>query len=993
MSSSKARIGQLMAIFALSGFSGLIYQSIWSHYLGLSLGHAAYAQSLVLAIYMGGLALGSWLASRHVHSLANAVLAYAVVELAIGVFGFVFHPGFVAYTGFSQEHALPALPANLVHAYQWGTAALLILPQCVLLGTTFPLMASACLRIDDGAQGRSLGGLYFTNSFGAAIGALVATFVLLPAIGMPGAMLVAGVANVIVAALAWSLSRASAASKPMPAATSSTQDGGSRRLLAGVLVAAAITGATSFAYEIAWVRMLNLALGTTLHSFELMLAAFILGLAAGAYWIHRKGDACGNALWLAGVAQVAMGACALASTLAFAQSFRWVGWLVQNLPHTDAGYRWFNFGSAGVALLVMFPAAFFAGSTLPLFTLALLREGQGERSVGRVYAANTLGAIVGVIVVVHLLVPGLGLHVSLLAAATLDIILGIVLLGVANAAPRAISFGAVAGMAMLLLAFFLGRPDPLAASSGVFRHGKLMQPEDNRMLSLADGKTATVSVFESTDGSVLTIAANGKPEAGLARTIEQAPAGDEVTMVIAGALPLALHPHPQEVGAIGWGSGLTTHTLLGVPGVRQVETIEIEPEMVEGARLFGERVARAYVDPRSHIVYEDARTYVAAGRRQYDVLVSEPSNPWVSGVASLFTSEFYTFAGRHLKPGGIFVQWLQSYEISDALQSRILSALLERFPYVDAYLAGSSDMVLVASASPLPPLDWRRLDHPSLKRELARVGLDDADAFTLRRLGGREVLQAYVRMSGGEAGHSDYYPDLALQAPRARFTNDYAKHLLLLATNGLPVLDLVDGRKLPRLSHLALSDNESSLVRYQLYAGVVNVAFRQPAAIRLLMQKRAPDEANALTRLLPLSRSRVPASALPAWSRDVAVLARYGPGALASEDLVGSWIDPTWLGSDQGPEVQAIMAAYRAAARRDAVAMRARAVAVLGLDAGLAPELREQMLVIAMSGAAGQKDRDGVRVLERRFGGALPAGDRYADLRRFLLAWADAPEK
>src|SRR5687767_7621575 len=194
-----------MAVFALSGFAGLIYQSIWSHYLGLTLGHAAYAQSLVLAIYMGGLALGAFIASRRSRQLRDAIGAYAIVEALIGIAGLVFHPLFLAYTAFSQDTVLPQLSGAAVPLYQWGTAAALMLPQCILLGTTFPLMAAGCLRDDPDAQGRALGGLYFTNSLGAALGALLATFALLPAIGMPGAMAVAGVINLFVAAWAWRL--------------------------------------------------------------------------------------------------------------------------------------------------------------------------------------------------------------------------------------------------------------------------------------------------------------------------------------------------------------------------------------------------------------------------------------------------------------------------------------------------------------------------------------------------------------------------------------------------------------------------------------------------------------------------------------------------------------------------------------------------------------------------------------------------------------------
>jgi spermidine synthase len=991
MSPGKSRLGQLMLVFTLSGLSGLIYQSIWSHYLGLTLGHAAYAQTLVLAIFMGGLALGSWLASHWVRRLDNAVRVYARVELVIGVFALGFHPLCQAYTTNSQDVVLPSLSPSLVHAYQWGSSALLILPQCVLLGTTFPLIASACIRVERG-EGRSLGGLYFSNSLGAAIGALVATFVLLPWIGMPGAMAFAGVVNLLVATRAWSLSRAEpgddAGSAPARQENAHAPVGWLRR---GVLLAAAITGATSFVYEVVWVRMLNMALGTTLHSFELMLAAFILGLAAGGYWIHRRGDSSPNTLWLAGVSQVLMGLCALASALAFAHSFAFVGWLVGVLPRTDAGYGWFNLGSASVALLVMFPTAFFAGSTLPLFTMSLLRRGQGERAVGWVYASNTLGAIVGVFAVVHLLIPILGLRLSLLLAASVDIALGVVLLawfgeGRAQLDKR---LGLAAGLAMLVVALLFGRVDPLAAASGVYRDGKLLDARHDRVRFLADGKTATVAVFESGDGRGITIATNGKPDAGMTRSFRLEPLADEVTMVMLGALPLALHEHPTDVAAIGWGSGLTTHTVLGSPRVKRMETVEIEPAMVHGARSFGERVRRAYEDPRSHIVYEDARTWFSAARRKYDVIISEPSNPWVSGVASLYTEEFYGFTGHHLKPGGLFVQWLQSYEISDELQARMVSALLKRFRYADAYLTNSTDLVLVASDSPLPPVDWKRLSYDDLETELARVGLVNDQALALRRVGGRGVLEAYVRMNGAQVGHSDFYPEVALRAPLARYKGDFALELPSLGQNGMPVLDAVDGRKVPNFDDIVPWDRSSSQVAYQVYSKVVNQAFHDPRAMADLKSGNGRSEAKAIESLLALSRQPVAMESMPRWSANLAQLAQFGPGALAPEDLKSSWIDATWLSPGQGPLVSAVMAAYRAAALRDAAGMRANATQVLAdATAPIAPQMREQMLVIALAGAAGQGDRPGMLALQSKYGRAIPASDTYDLVRRFLLAWA-----
>ena len=322
----------LLFVFVVSGFAGLIYQSIWSHYLGLVLGHAAYAQSLVLAIFMGGMSLGAWLAARWSTGWRELIRAYAAIELLIGLIGVAFHPIFVGYVDVSQNAILPALGADwIAHAYQWSTAALLIAPQCILLGMTFPLLSAGYLRLAPNDDGRVLGGLYFSNSIGAAAGALACTFVLLPLVGMPGSTLTAGLLNIFVALVAWPLGRMAESVEHRPAASApdrvepKTPGGSSARLL---FVAAAITGATSFIYEIGWVRLLNQALGTTVHSFELMLAAFIAGLAFGGNWIRRRGAAIVDPTSYAGVAQILMGIAALLSLPVFAHSFGLVEWIL-----------------------------------------------------------------------------------------------------------------------------------------------------------------------------------------------------------------------------------------------------------------------------------------------------------------------------------------------------------------------------------------------------------------------------------------------------------------------------------------------------------------------------------------------------------------------------------------------------------------------------------------------------------------------------------------
>ena len=986
----------LLALFVASGFAGLIYQAIWSHYLGLSLGHAAYAQTLVLAIFMGGMAVGAWLVSRKGVNWKRLIFAYGVVEILIGGAGLVFHWVFQAYSGLSQDVVYPALESEwAVRSWQWGTAALLIAPQSILLGMTFPLMSGGYLRVAPKSDGEILGGLYFTNSIGAAIGALTATFLLLPWVGMPGAIVVAGVVNLAVGALAFVVARkvdtlpAAEAPKPTaPEASGRTAGGVSASFYRMMLLAAAITGASSFVYEIGWVRMLNQSLGTTLHSFELMLAAFILGLAFGGLWIRRRSARLGDAVEYAGYAQVWMGVAALISIPVFGQSFRWVSALLSMVPRDDSGYTLFSIGSGVIALLVMFPAAFFAGMTLPLFTMALLRRGAGEASIGRVYAANTLGAIVGVALAVHVLIPLLGLRLAVTAAALADIVLGLVLLRVFadNIKPR-LYLGALATtMLALVVSLLVGRPTPEALASGVFRTGSVDLPGEAKVHFMRDGKTATVAVF--TQGNAATIATNGKPDASLELDIGRPPTGDEITMLLAGALPLVVHKDPKDVAVIGWGSGLTTHTLLGSPNLRKVDSIEIERAMIDGASLFGDRVSRGYRDPRSNIHIDDARTYFSTGQRRYDVIVSEPSNPWVSGVASLFTREFYAFLRGHLNPDGVVVQWLQTYELNDQLLLTMVSALVTEFPHVDAYLTSDADLLFVASESPIPPLDHSRVQAPVLREELKRVGLVGPGDYQVRRISSRDSLRTLVLLYGSEP-YSDYYPVVALEAPKARFAQTGADSVKWLIEPGLPVAEMLDGRMPPGLDSIvtASPDNQASMLHW--HARAIRAALLESDLA--IAERMSPGLAEHIKRLQRLSGGTVADADIAAWLESVAVVAENSISHLPARDHAGLWIEPTWIAADQQPEpIRAALAAYQAAAQRDAAAMNRLGLAALErLDASHPAAVREHMLVVAEIGAIASGRPEDVLPMERSLGPGIELSQLYGFTRSFLLAWAD----
>jgi predicted membrane-bound spermidine synthase len=794
---NQRRVTALYALFALSGFCGLIYESIWSHYLKLFVGHAAYAQTLVLAVFMGGMGLGAWLTARFTARLRNLLWAYAAVEAVIGLAALGFHAVFNGAVDWGYASLLPATCGGEGLCWsQWLLAALLILPQSVLLGTTFPLMSGGVLRLAPETPGGKLALLYFLNSIGAVAGVLASGFVLIPAVGLPGTLLTAGLGNIVIAALVYFIGKAAAegegAEVSPPAATGPAE----ARWLRTLLAVALLTGLTSFIYEVAWIRMLAMVFGSATHSFEIMLAAFILGLALGGLWIRSRIDGLRDALTALAVVQVAMGALALATLPLYSLTFDAMGWLMSGLARNDAGYVLFTVALKVIALAVMLPATFCAGMTLPLITVMLYRGGSGERAIGQVYAANTVGAIAGVLLAVHLLLPLAGLKWSMAIGAVADIAIGAWLLRAKFRDGVAASLG-VRGFALVALVCAVMLPlvvqfDPLRMSSGVYRDGRARFDAKTDVLFAQDGKTATVHLVR-TSGGVVTLATNGKSDGAIQMKPGEASTGDEVTMSLLGALPLAYKPQAAEVAVIGFGTGMSSATLLGSPHLQRLETIEIEPAMVEAARQFAPVNARAFDDPRHRIVIDDAKAFFARGARRYDVIVSEPSNPWVSGVSSLFTEEFYARARAHLKPGGLFVQWMHVYEIAPELVASVFAALTRSFPFYEIYVGSTGDLIIVASPeAALPARTDAVFGMPGVKAMLDRAGLRTPDHLAVQYMTSQQVLAPLVA-SYGMPPNSDFFPAVDLQGPKARFLRASATPWTLLHTAEVPALRALDG--------------------------------------------------------------------------------------------------------------------------------------------------------------------------------------------------------
>lgn len=786
-------------IFFLSGATGLIYESVWSHYIKLILGHAAYAQTLVLAIFMGGMAIGAWLVSRSSLRIKNLLMGYAAVEMVIGLFGLIFHAMFGLTSEWLFETLLPMTGGGTAAMLaKWGVATLLILPQSILLGCTFPLMSGGVARLGKIATGSTIALLYFANCIGAVFGVLFAGFFLIAWVGLPGALMTAAIINILIAIVVYRLSKGQV--QTLSAEAKGSRDAAGNKAAYGILVASAITAGASFCYEIAWIRMLSMVLGSSTHSFELMLAAFILGLALGGLWIRKRIDHLKNPMLFLGWVQIAMAVFALLTLPLYNLTFDLTSQFMSGLGRTAMGYTFFSWFSHALALLVMLPSTICAGMTLPLLTLILWRKGAGEKAIGQVYAINTLGSIAGVLLAVHVFMPAFGLKGLMLAGAAMDGLLGVVFLGVVSWGGMAWAGGLVLGLFWLAV-FLWAQLDPMRMGAGVYRTAKV-RLNDGKVLSWEDGKTASIGMFASHDGKYVSITTNGKPDASVNVVDYDQPAEDETTQTMAAFIPMLYKPDARVVANIGFGSGMTTNTLLAFPGIERVDTIEIEAAVIRGAKLgFEKRLPLAFHDSRSRIHIDDARTFFSTQGQKYDLIVSEPSNPWVSGVASLFTEEFYRHTVRYLSPDGVFVQWLQLYETDISVVASVTAALDRVFDDYVIYAADSVNLMIVAS-----PRGKLRLPQPqvlearAVKEEMKRQLLTGYGNIKLRRLAGKN-LWSPLMLERNVAVNSDFFPYVDLNAARFRFMRATATPLTALGGSPVPVLEMMGVRE-------ALGQNE-----------------------------------------------------------------------------------------------------------------------------------------------------------------------------------------
>jgi spermidine synthase len=768
-------------VFAASGAAALIYEVTWTRLLTLQLGHGIAAASTVLAAFMGGLAVGSALGGRWGQQMdgVTALRVYAGLELAIALLAIIL------------PFELRALDPLLAAAYADGDGgatfgALRLVTSLVLLslpaaamGATFPIAARWFVH-SVGAAARQAGSLYAANTIGAALGALMAGFVLLPALGLLGSTLVAVGLNVVAAMGALAIARRDApvarseatvtrAKAPGPArrkAPSRAARSAPLTVVPQIGIAAAalgISGFTSLTLQVVWTRLLALILGPTTYAFSLIVSIFIAGLAVGAAIASRLAPRVRQPLVaLAFCLALSVGLAAASASLIDRGLLAIAEVVAQpNVTFGDVLTR-----QALLAVVLLAPMTIAFGAAFPFaVSAATRRDDTIAADLGLIYAVNTAGAIAGALLAGFVLIPAFGLHGTLQVVAVVGAVGALaVLVGGSTAGwPRLAA--AAFSIGVLIFGLVLPQWDRLLLSSGAYKYAGALQGPDPRtalsageLLYYREGASGTIAVRRS--GGTTSLAIDGK--------VDASNAGDMLTQRLLAHVPLLLHPDPKRVAILGLGSGVTLGSALTHP-LERADVLEISPQVVEAARYFDDENHRALEDPRTRLIVGDGRTHLVFTREQYDVIVSEPSNPWMAGIASLFTREFFEAAKARLTPGGVLCQWAHTYDIStDDLQS-IVATFVSVFPDGTLWLVGDGDVLLVGSNTPIEPrlggvaAAWQR---PGVSDDLASVGAREPhDVLSMFVAHG----SALATWSAGAPVQSDNRAALEFSGPQSVF--------------------------------------------------------------------------------------------------------------------------------------------------------------------------------------------------------------------------------
>lgn len=765
--------------FFISGFCALALEVVWSRMLTLVFGASVYGQSIVLGLFMGGMALGAHWVGKRIGQARYPLFWYGLLEGVVAIFGLAT----LALIPLAENLSFGSPQVDfLTHIIM---VALIIVPATFAMGGTFPVLYRVLTDVGEPGCDRSLlhvSNLYLFNTIGALTGIAACNYLLLATLGMTATVFIAVTLNAVLSAYFILRRHASPSRATVPQPDEQKPPEPRHRMILGALF---LSGFATMMYEISWSRAINFSFGSSTFTFSLVIFSFIFGLGLGTAWIRKKTlqerekrILCTDLqTWL--VLFVALFVFVAARIPTFAGTFfelcQGVYWRIHVLEVL-------------LLILLISPVAFLIGASFPLLVTLVVKNGQpSESAVGTAYSINTWGAIVGALMSGFLLVPLVGPFQTIWIGFTIH---GLMIVCVApraywrRASTNAAMFLVVITFTILQLNLFDHRDLMRGSYSRVFKSSGDYIPKFLRenadfwrtsiqheraqaspydLLWFEHGLTSSVAVMKNNLNTKLII--DGKTDA----SVGAFSASDMPTQSFLGLLPILYAPTREKGLIVGYGSGVTTG--IAAQYTRTVDSLEIEQAVIDASPFFGDYNFQAETLPNVNIVVGDARKFIREAEDQYDYISAEPSNIWVAGVAHLFTVDYFEDCRRILKDGGLIVQWLHIYKLSARdfkTAVNTFSTVFESFEIWGSYNFG--DIILIGWKDPRRTLDRATFDEVMdayvFREELARIGADDYDGFLSYRLTTPpSMLQELRRFPT----HTDDLPVLEYSAARNMF--------------------------------------------------------------------------------------------------------------------------------------------------------------------------------------------------------------------------------
>lgn len=744
----------LLVLFVVSGVCALVYEVVWFQLLQSVIGSTAVSLGLLLAAYMGGMCIGSLALPRFVPARHHPLRVYAALEAGIGVIGAL---ALIVVPLVGRLYTAAAGPVFGSVFMRGVVCAICLLPPTILMGATLPAVARWITATPRGVSWMGL--LYGANTVGAVIGGVLAGFYLLRLYDIGTATAVAALLNLAIAAIALQASRRAA---PLLLSADAASRAGSPPARAwAVYIVIALSGAAALAAEVIWTRLLSLLLGATVYTFAMILAVFLSGLGVGSAvgaWVARRSRRPQQALALCQLLQiVGVGWAALMIAVVLPN------WPL-NADQVESAWLTMHLDLTRV-LWAVFPASLLWGASFPLAIAAVAERGlDSGRLVGRIYAANTIGAIAGSLAFSLILIPALGTRVShqlLVALSALAAVIAFL------SRPRGASVGtgastratpesvrarrvsrsgaaAALGLAVLVGSQLPGVPGRLVA----FGRRVAESHGDVDLLYVGEGVNSSIAISR--------VAPSGATQFHVAGRVEASTRPRDMRLQrMLGHLPAIIHGDPHSVLVVGFGAGITAGSLIVHPGIERMIVCEIEPLIPRiTSQYFRAENHDVLRDRRVSLAYEDARSFLVSSSERFDVIASDPVHPRVRGAASLFTREYFETLRDHLNPGGVVSQWVPLDDSNaEAVKSEI-ATFFDVFPQGTVWAHHEQgtglDLVLIGTREParidvaaLGAL-YARADQWRVVASLREVGFASPSALLMTYVGHRDGLAPWL---------------------------------------------------------------------------------------------------------------------------------------------------------------------------------------------------------------------------------------------------------